>query len=57
MSPLNINRMFLREATTNGKGYIADMYEMHMYGSHLRRVIHKKREKNIGGLSKSVELL
>ena len=48
--------MSLREATKNGKGYIADIYEMHIYGSYLRRVIQKKKKK-IGGLSKSVELL
>ena len=40
-----INRMFLREATKNGKGYIADIYEMYIYGSYLGMVIQKKREK------------
>ena len=39
------NRMFPREATKNGKGYIADMYEMYIYGSYLRMFIQKKREK------------
>ena len=49
--------MFAREATKNGKGYIADMYEMYIYGSYLRMFIQKKERKNIGGSSKSVELL
>ena len=42
---LNLNRMFLREATKNGKGFLADMYDMYIYGSYLRMVIQKKREK------------
>ena len=37
--------MFLREATKNGKGFLADMYDMYIYGSYLRMVIQKKREK------------
>ena len=37
--------MSLREATKNGKGYIADIYEMYIYGSYLWMVIQKKREK------------
>ena len=41
----SINRMFLREATKNGKGYTADMYEMYICGCYLRRVIHKKKRK------------
>ena len=49
--------MFLREATKNGKGFLADMYDMYIYGSYLRMVIQKKERKNIGGSSKSVELL
>ena len=42
---ITFNRIFLREATKNGKGYLADMCEMYIYGSYLRSVIHKKREK------------
>ena len=49
--------MFLREATNKGKGYIAYMYEMYIYGCYLRMVIQKNKRKNIGGSLKSVEPL
>ena len=44
--------MFPREATKNGKGYIADMYEMYIIWKLLENVYPKKREKKYWWLFK-----